>query len=210
MQNRTKFAILDEIEHHKKILRELEAELEAKNKVTGESPIQPTTKRLKIKFWKAEKALAMQIVEQEGLHEIKEEGTVKIVVDPAMHKCKIYLRGKLRAGDFKIDHLYFGANFERDKYLDKITQAITDELFSGTGELKVGEMCEVWNEDCQICREKLLAILPETRSRRYITECPDDNEFYSSWMQARPISKRTEPTVEIDGEIVTYTWEEES
>ena len=35
-------------------------------------------KKLKIKFWKAERALAMQILEQEGLPERKETGSVQI------------------------------------------------------------------------------------------------------------------------------------
>ena len=32
------------------------------------------SKKLKIQFWKADKALAMQILEQEGLPSCKEEG----------------------------------------------------------------------------------------------------------------------------------------
>lgn len=167
-------------------------------------------KKLKIKFWKAEKALAMQILEQEGLSEVKDNGVVRIYDFPMLNDDAISLRGAYNRYDSYIATHHFNSDELRDEYLKKITQAITDELFTGTGELKVGEMCEVWNDDCRIWQQKLLAILPETQSKRYITEWTDEKELHASWMQARPLSKRTEPTVEENGEIVTYTWEEDS
>ena len=41
-------------------------------------------KKLKIQFWKAEKALAMQILEQEGLPKEKGDGFVRINDSPAL------------------------------------------------------------------------------------------------------------------------------
>jgi hypothetical protein len=106
-------------------------------------------KKLKIKFWKAERALAMQIVEQEGLPEDKETGNVRITNIPTFYQDKIYLRGDNKLYDSIIDEVYFESNEERDEYLDKITQAITDEQFISDGELKLGEMYEVRiNKDC--------------------------------------------------------------
>ena len=207
-----KFKILDELQHYKKIVAELEKELqEIEEKDSASSNVQPVKKKLVIKFWKAEKALVMQILEQEGLPGLKEDGTIKIIVDPAMHKCKLYLRGKLRAGDFKIDRMYFGANSERDKYLDKITNTITDELFSNvTAELKMGEMCEVSDfEHEEWETRKLLAILPPHIEMPFVVERKNNNAWVEEWRYARPISKRIEPKVETNGEIVTYTWEEE-
>ena len=208
-----KFKILDELQHYKKIVAELENELQQiEEKDSASSSAQPVKKKLKIKFWKAEKALVMQILEQEGLPEKKEERAVRIVIDPSIRRNDIYLRGKLRAGDFKIDHLYFGANFERDQYLDKITKAITDELFSnGTAELKIGEMCEVRSIGPYIDNWKsrrLVAVLPPSIHKRYICESLDSVEQFDGFEEARPISKRIEPKVETNGEIVTYTWEE--
>ena len=166
-------------------------------------------KKLKIKFWKAEKALAMQILEQEGLPKAKSDGFVNIVTISAIYKDTIYLRGDCHKGDFNIDGVLFETNSERDKYLDKITNAITDELFIGKGDLKVGEMCEVALCNGDWGQRKLLAILPDNYSDRYIVDCTNTQSAFYAYSQARPIIKRTDPKVETNCEIVTYTWEEE-
>lgn len=95
---------------------------------------------------------------------------------------------------------------KRDAYLQKVVNAITEELFSGESELKVGEMCEV--SDCRYSwvKRRLLAILPEHYVVRFITE--NDSGSWSSWFYARPITKRIEPKIEECGQLVTYTWEE--
>lgn len=167
------------------------------------------SKKLKIQFWKAEKALAMQILEQEGLPERKVNDFIKIISMPCMCKDELSLRGYDTEEDFFVDVIYFSSNAERDAYLQKAVNAITAELFTGEGELKVGEMCEVRDAEFDIWeKRKLLAILPEQYNRRFIAEtegCPDE---YSSWDYARPIHKRTEPTIEECGQLITYTWEE--
>lgn len=137
-------------------------------------------KRLKIQFWKAERALAMQILEQEGLPKEKEGGFVKI-----------------------------DDNAKCNAYLQKVVATITDELFTGKGELKIGEMCEVKDDEDHIWnRRKLLAILPEQYKGRFIVETEDYPNEYSSWDCARPIAKQTKPTIEECGNVITYTWEE--
>ena len=167
------------------------------------------SKKLKIQFWKVEKALAMQILEQKGLPERKVNDFIKIISMPCMCKDELSLRGYDTEEDFFVDVIYFSSNTERDAYLEKAVNAITDELFTGEGEPKIGEICEVRDyEDKQWEKRKLLAILPEQYNRRFIAEtegCPDE---YSSWDYARPIHKRIEPTIEECGQLVTYTWEE--
>ena len=101
------------------------------------------SKKLKIKFWKAERALAMQILEQEGLPESKIDGKVRIVHSPAMSDDMIYLRGKEYCYDFVVENYYFGSNQDRDECLNRLVNAITDELFVSKGEVKVGELCEM-------------------------------------------------------------------
>ena len=209
-----KFKILDELQHYKKIVAELETELQQiEEKDNASSTTQPVKKKLVIKFWKAEKALVMQILEQKGLPERKEKGTVHIINCPAMRGDKIWLRGNQYLDDFDVRHLYFAANSERDKYLDRITKAITDELFSNvTAELKIGEMCEVRSIGPYIDNWKsrrLVAVLPPSIPKRYICESLDLVEQFDGFEEARPIAKRTEPKVETNGEVVTYTWEEE-
>jgi hypothetical protein len=165
-------------------------------------------KKLKIKFWKAEKALAMQIVEQDGLPKEKSDGYIRIAVGTDIDYENLYLRGDNSLFDFDVNLGKFDYNKERDEWLNKITQAITDELFTEQGELKVGEKCEFrLDEYCPWSKHKLLAILPEKYNKRYIASLGNYN--WVGFREARPICKRTEPKVETNGEIITYTWEEE-
>lgn len=151
-------------------------------------------KKLKIQFWKAEKALAMQILEQEGL--------------PKRKLFVVIVLGGINEFDLYIPHIIFDTNAERDKYLQKAVNAITEELFSDEDELKIGEMCEVRDDECERWRKrKLLAILPEQYKNRFIVEWADCPTGYSSWNCARPIVKRTEPKIEECGQLITYTWE---
>ena len=165
-------------------------------------------KKLKIKFWKAEKALAMQILEQEGLPKVKDDGNVNIGQCPDLYSDMVELRGAWSHCDLNVVVKRFPENQDRDEYLDKITQAITDELFTGNGELKVGDMCEVrgryyftWH------KAKLIAILPEHIRERYVVDDDKDYGECIACSEARP-RPRTNPKVEENGEIVTYTWEE--
>lgn len=167
------------------------------------------SKKLKIQFWKAEKALAMQILEQEGLPKEKRDGCVKIKDSPALIlEVGVLLRGYRCYADFRLDSIYFTTNTERDVFLKKAVNDITDELFTRGGELRVGEMCEVRNGENENWRKsKLITILPEEYDERFIAEWEDYPIKHKSWNYARPIG-RTEPTVEECGQLVTYTWEE--
>ena len=164
------------------------------------------SKKLKIQFWKAEMALAMQILEQEGLPKCKEDGFVNIIDSPWIDKKKLFLRGDDSIYNWKVSKIEFDTNAARDAYLDKIVNAITDELFAGEGELKIGEMCEVRDyEDIRWKKMKLVAILPEKYDDRFIAEWKDYPIKHKGWSCARPIAKRTEPTIEECGQLVTYT-----
>lgn len=164
-------------------------------------------KRLKIQFWRAEKALAMQVLLQDGLSERNSiAGFVHIYCSPSWGDDFVFLRGSEKEDDLDVLTKRFPSNAERDEYLQKVVVAITDELFTGEGELKVGEMCEVRDYGEFRDKRRLLAILPDSYNNRFITE--DGFERWCSWQYARPIHKRTEPTVEECGQLVTYTWEE--
>ena len=166
------------------------------------------SKKLKIQFWRAEEALAMQIIEQEGLPKLKKDGIVHITDAPWFYSTGIGLRGCIRSTDWKISVIQLDTNAERDAYLQKIVAAITDELFT-EGELKVGEMCKVRNsESSEWEKRKLIAVLPKQYEKRFITEMEDYPIKHKGWDCARPIVKRTEPTIEECGQLVAYTWEE--
>lgn len=169
------------------------------------------SKKLKIQFWRAELALAMQILEQEGLPQQKANGEVRILGAPQLCDDRIFLRGTAKWDDLKIAHTHieFNTQYDLNAYLHWAVNAITDELFTGEGKLKVGEMCEVRDSRSDNWgKRKLVAILPAQYDERFIAEWEDYPTEVSSWRHARPITKRTEPTVEECGQLVTYTWEE--
>lgn len=168
------------------------------------------SKKLKIQFWRAEKALAMQILEQEGLPKEKGDGFIKIIDSPALDFVMgVWLRGYHSSSTLSIETIYLNSNTERDAYLEKIINAITDELFTGKGKLKVGEMCEVRSGDYECWhKSELITILPKKYTFRYFTKCTYDDKEFLCWRYARPIHKRTEPKIEECGQLVTYTWEE--
>ena len=169
------------------------------------------SKKLKIQFWKAAKALAMQILEQEGLPQQKENGEVRILGAPQLCDDRIFLRGTAKWDDLKIAHTHieFNTQYDLNAYLHWAVNAITDELFTGEGELKIGEICEVRDDEYgQWEKRKLIAILPKQYRGRFIVETEDYPDMHSSWGCARPIAKRTEPTIEECGQLITYTWEE--
>lgn len=168
------------------------------------------SKKLKIKFWRTERALVMQVVEQEGLPEHKVDGFVNIVTIPVIYKDTIYLRGDCHRGDFNISGVSFKTNADRDANLNKITQSITDELFTGTGKLKVGDMCMMSDND--FFWEKRIFAGKSAKQlgleKRFLA-VSNNNNFLTRFAYAKPLPKRTEPKVEENGEIITYTWEVE-
>lgn len=161
-------------------------------------------KKLKIRFTKFEKALAMQILEQEGSFRNSEH--IKIGI-PELCGDDVYLCEENERGNLnKASVLNFVSNEIRDDYLNNVIRWISEEQFAeGSGELKVDEMCEVrdvprggWKQ------RKLITILPERFANRYIVEEDCDNCDWTYFAYARPIGRRIEP--KIDGDI--YTWEE--
>ena len=152
----------------------------------------------------------MQILEQEGLPGKKNNGVIWISSSPALFNGEVYLRGMHNKYDLCISHLAFDSNQERDAYLSKMVNAITDELFTDNiDELKVGEMCEVRDFEYEEWKtRKLLAILPKNYIMRFIVEIDEVKDDWVDFRQARPLSKRIEPKVETNCNIVTYTWEE--
>ena len=165
-------------------------------------------KKLKIQFWRAKLALAMQILEQEGLPKCKGDGFVQIYQSIDLKDWRLNLRGIDTYFDLYIAQKYFRSNSDRDAYLEKAVNAITDELFTGKGKLKVGEMCEVSDDNKDWQRRTLLAVLPKSYFGRYIASGKYSDSKWSSWKYARPLAKRTEPKIEECGNVVTYTWEE--
>lgn len=167
-------------------------------------------KILKIQFWRAMKVLVMQVLKQEGLPKQKENGKVRIMGAPQLCDDRIFLRGTAKWDDLKIAHTHieFTNQCQVNFYLRWVVDTITDELFTEGGELKVGEICEVRDdEDEQWQKRKLITILPKQHSFRFVVDSLEPHR-YIGFEYARPIGRRTEPKIEECGNVVTYTWEE--
>lgn len=162
------------------------------------------SKKLKIKFVKFEKALAMQILKQKGNFQDSDHVSTGF---PELCHDVIYICDEEERGNLGIVTRYFNTNAERDEYLKNIVRWISEEQFTtdNGGELKIGEMCEVRDDDGKIDAwepRKLLAILPNRFESRYIVETAGSYAQWTHFQRARPIRKRN-PI--IYGDI--YTWE---
>lgn len=98
------------------------------------------SKKLKIQIWIAEKALAMQILMQDGLPDKKTDGYVRILDKPNLCDDGVVLRGVHRDHDLDISYRYFKSNIDRCKYLEKVITSITEELFTSISTIKTS-----WN-----------------------------------------------------------------
>ena len=103
-------------------------------------------KKLKIRFVKFERALAMQILEQVG--EFIDTEHVRIAVEPELSPSRVFLRG--RGGE--LDWAVCGSciaktDDELDEYFDKVVGWISEEQFSRSeGNLEIGKACDVSND----------------------------------------------------------------
>lgn len=160
------------------------------------------TKKLVIRFVKFERALAMQVLEQEGHFDIMKH--VRVRACPAVDETCVFLRGREKEYDYSVKTILFDNNDERDEYLNNVIKWISEEQFTENGRLEVGKLCEVSddNEDWQ--KRILLAVLPESYFNKYIASVKYSDLEWCSWKYARPIGSCAQP--QIDGDI--YTWEE--
>lgn len=163
------------------------------------------TKKLKIRFVKFERALAMQVLEQVGTFKNTEH--VQSVVCPELGSECIYLRGKNSACDITLGIIRFNGNAERDEYLNNVVKWISEEQFATDVKLEIGKECEASNngEDwrVRIFAGKLARQLGEPRNLVAYDEVLEDFERYK---YVRPFASFVRP--KIDGDV--YTWEMET
>ena len=163
------------------------------------------TKKLKIRFVKFERALAMQILEQVGI--FKDTEHVKSVVCPAISYGRIYLRGKNSVYDTSIGVIRFSDNAERDKYLEKVIKWISEEQFATGGKLEIGKECEASdNGENWVVRSFAGKSAKQLGEPRYLAYWYDNLGYLIRYKYVRPLSSFVRP--KIDGDV--YTWEMEA
>ena len=162
------------------------------------------TKKLKIRFVKFERALAMQILEQDGIFKATEH--VKAIVCPEIcNKC-IYLRGKNLEYDTAIGFIRFSDNAERDKYFNNAIKWISEEQFATGGKLEIGKECEASdNGEDWVVRSFAGKSAKQLGEPRYLAYWYDNLGYLMRYKYVRPLSSFVRP--KIDGDV--YTWEME-
>ena len=162
------------------------------------------TKKLKIRFVEFERALAMQILEQEGYFDTMKH--VRVRAYPAVDETCVFLRGWEKEYDYSLKTIRFNNNVARDEYLNNVIKWISEEQFATGGKLEIGKECEASDngEDwrVRIFAGKLARQLGEPRNLVAYDEILEDFERYK---YVRPFASFVRP--KIDGDV--YTWEME-
>lgn len=159
-------------------------------------------KKLHLKLIKLKKALVMQVLEQEGEFEPSEH--VDIALSPGLGHDRIYLRGSREDRNLEPNIMTFDTDVQRDVYLDKVINWITNEQFKlESKELQVGEICETKYSFSDVWEQhRLLFILPKKCFNRYITTC-NNSQGWLAWEQARPLVSYSKPKISNN----IYKWE---
>ena len=162
------------------------------------------TKKLKIRFVKFERALAMQILEQVGIFKATEH--VKAIVCPEIGNKCIYLRGKNSTYDTTIGLIRFSDDAERDKYFNNAIKWISEEQFATGGKLEIGKECEASdNGEDWFVRVFAGKSAKQLGEPRYLAYWYDNLGYLIRYKYVRPLASFVRP--KIDGDV--YTWEME-
>ena len=159
------------------------------------------TKKLKIRFVKFERGLAMQILEQEGVFIDTEH--VKIDIAPKLFVNSVFLRGSVGKLDWAVcSSCIAKTNDERDEYLNKVIKWISEEQFAMGRKLEIGEECLFSDDNKNWISGKYAG-----KSAKQLGE-PRFLEFDCKvslirWKYVKPLSS----ALKIDGDI--YAWEME-
>ena len=163
------------------------------------------TKKLKIRFVKFERAIAMQILEQVGVFKATEH--VQAIGFPAISYGCIYLRG----ADLKLHNTIststnYSDNAERDKYFNNAIKWISEEQFATGGKLEIGKECEASdNGEDWFVRSFAGKSAKQLGEPRYLAYWYDNLGYLIRYKYVRPIASFVRP--KIDGDV--YTWEME-
>lgn len=159
------------------------------------------TKKLKIRFVKFERALAMQVLEQEGYFDTMKH--VRVRAYPAVDDTCVFLRGWEKEYDYSVKTIRFNDNAERDEYLNNVIKWISEEQFATGGKLEIGEKC-LFSDD-----------MKDWNAGKYAGECAEQlgeprflelngNVSLIRWKYVKPFDGES---LKIDGDV--YTWEME-
>ena len=162
------------------------------------------TKKLKIRFVEFERALAMQILEQEGYFDTMKH--VRVRAYPAVDETCVFLRGWEKEYDYSLKTIRFNNNVARDEYLNNVIKWISEEQFATGGKLEIGKECEASdNGEDWVVRSFAGKSAKQLGEPRYLAYWYDNLGYLIRYKYVRPLSSFVRP--KIDGDV--YTWEME-
>lgn len=136
-------------------------------------------------------------------------------LNKALELCGIdmSLRGRAKWANLRIPSIEFDTNTERDEYLQKSVNAITDELFIADEKLEFNKPCKVDN-NITTGKFELAIYLGKLRLNDrwyYITKPLEEDSSnpttLKAWSVVSPVKTCRGPIKEEFGPVVTYTWE---
>ena len=154
-------------------------------------------KKLKLRIAKFDRMLVVEQLEMTG--SFKKTSHVNIKGGLFIFANKVDLRESIEFWGSCSRN--FHNNKERDEYATNLVKWITEEQFSGAGELEVGKMCEV-SDDGKTWTMRIYAgeLAPELGKGFLVRHGLYDFEFFSVKYARPPREQLT-----IDGDV--YTWE---
>ena len=162
--------------------------------------------KLKLQFWKTNKAVAVSVLECEGIPATTDDGAIEVCF---YHATELFSDGEMILNNHETGKISTIEVDNPEEYVDKLVNNITRELFvPKQQEVKVGDIVKLGDSSI-ICYE-VLHILPEEYHNRYIiaTDCNKTGlPVVYAHQTVIPVNKRFTVAKEFTGNVETYTWE---
>lgn len=158
--------------------------------------------KLKLQFWKTNKVLAVTVLEQDGLPKNKNGEIIS-----TYSADNLYLSYKsliIGTSPNTIGKISSTLTDDPENFIDRIVNAITDELFLPVQqELKEGDIVTINGSTTYV----LAKIFPENYSPRYVLTANNKVYLIDTVEPVYPILQRCKLTKDITDTTETYTWE---
>lgn len=163
--------------------------------------------KLKLQFWKTNKAVAVSVLECEGIPATKDcAGAIEVC---PYERTQLLDDSEMVLNNHETGMIDYIEIDNSREYIDKLVNNIARELFTPKKrEVKVGDIVTL-DDNSIVCYE-VLDILPKKYHNRYIiaTDC---NGIGKSVVYAHQtvtlVNKKVTFTKDITGNVETYTWE---
>ena len=167
--------------------------------------------KLKLQFYKTDKAVAVSVLECEGIPVTSDDGAIEVCF---YHATELFSDGEMILNNHETGKISTIEVDNPEEYVDKLVNNIAKKLFaSRKREAKVGDIVDI---DSNSEEYTVLHVLPEEYYNRYIVTSnrfdggvsPFDNKPKVYALPNIPlVNEKCAVMKEIVGNLETYTWE---